>query len=410
MAVKQYIGARYVPKIEGDYNENRAYEPLSIVTYENSSYTSKKAVPQGVYPTNTEYWVLTGNYNGQVEQYREEVDSYREEVAEIQKEVDSLKNRKFLIVTDSFGEVPTNETFVDYLVTYMGWTADDYILSAEGGSGFCSPGNTTHMTFSQRVNSLAGSMTEHDRSLITDILIVGGTNDCKTEYSGVIGAAARDFATMAHNFFGNAKIRYIFAASLFKPSTSELMASRKMKSVVRSAYYTAGSEKAYTVAYPLADITIAWTALYADGVHPSAIGANVLARTISNYLKGVNENGSFNTVDYLNTGLIFTGLGTPTVTIECQSLVLPNKTYAPKTEVVIMNPGVLPYWPSKNVNIPLPVVGYAGSSGLAWTNDFELRIKTDGSVALFNGSASSVTTTNFAFGGTNATHINVITD
>ena len=68
---KQYIGARYVPIIDGEYNSEKVYEPLTIVTYNGSSYTSKKSVPAGTLPTNTEYWALTGNYNAQVEEYRE---------------------------------------------------------------------------------------------------------------------------------------------------------------------------------------------------------------------------------------------------------------------------------------------------------------------------------------------------
>ena len=49
--VKQYIGARYVPKFDGDYNSEKEYEPLTIVTYMFNSYTSKKIVPPGILPT-----------------------------------------------------------------------------------------------------------------------------------------------------------------------------------------------------------------------------------------------------------------------------------------------------------------------------------------------------------------------
>lgn len=66
MAVRQYVGARYVPIFMGDYDPEFIYEPLSIVTYNLNSYTSKKAVPAGIVPTNTEYWALTGNYSGAV--------------------------------------------------------------------------------------------------------------------------------------------------------------------------------------------------------------------------------------------------------------------------------------------------------------------------------------------------------
>ena len=69
--MRQYIGARYVPKFEGTWSGSRTYEALSVVTYNGDSYTSKKPVPAGVAPTNGTYWALTGAYNSQVEEYRQ---------------------------------------------------------------------------------------------------------------------------------------------------------------------------------------------------------------------------------------------------------------------------------------------------------------------------------------------------
>ena len=83
MSVRQYIGARYVPIFDGDWSQNKSYDPLTIVQYMNSSYTSKKSVPAGVAPTNSEYWANTGNYNAQVEEYRQEVVEYAEDVADL---------------------------------------------------------------------------------------------------------------------------------------------------------------------------------------------------------------------------------------------------------------------------------------------------------------------------------------
>lgn len=67
---RQYVGARYVPKIMGEWNKALQYEPLSVVTYMGNSFTSKVPVPANVEINNTDYWVNTGNYNAQVEEYR----------------------------------------------------------------------------------------------------------------------------------------------------------------------------------------------------------------------------------------------------------------------------------------------------------------------------------------------------
>jgi hypothetical protein len=68
-----YKGRRYVPLIEGTWNVNKTYEALTVVMWQGASYTSKKDVPKGIYIGNEDYWVLTGNYNAQVEMYRNEV-------------------------------------------------------------------------------------------------------------------------------------------------------------------------------------------------------------------------------------------------------------------------------------------------------------------------------------------------
>lgn len=73
MSVRQYIGARYVPLIMGEWDPTQTYEPLSVVTYQGNSYTSRQYVPVGVNITSEAYWALSANYNAQVEQYRQEI-------------------------------------------------------------------------------------------------------------------------------------------------------------------------------------------------------------------------------------------------------------------------------------------------------------------------------------------------
>lgn len=79
MAVREYIGSRYVP-IFGRKDEDTiiwdntgTYEPLTVVLYQGNSYTSRQFVPVGIDITNEEFWAQTGNYNAQVEQYRQAV-------------------------------------------------------------------------------------------------------------------------------------------------------------------------------------------------------------------------------------------------------------------------------------------------------------------------------------------------
>lgn len=77
---KKYVGKRYVPKVMGEWNILTPYESLCIVTHDGASYTSKKDVPVGIDISNESYWVITGNYNAQVEGYRQEVDQLSHDV------------------------------------------------------------------------------------------------------------------------------------------------------------------------------------------------------------------------------------------------------------------------------------------------------------------------------------------
>lgn len=90
----QYIGARYVPKFyEGTngaaWESGVPYEPLTIVTYLGNSWTSKKPVPAniGAPNLNGDYWVLTGNYNAQIEEYIEVLSGLQDDINAIQLEL-----------------------------------------------------------------------------------------------------------------------------------------------------------------------------------------------------------------------------------------------------------------------------------------------------------------------------------
>ena len=76
MSVRQYIGARYVTKIyentldpsSAEWQAGVSYEPLTLVTYLNGSYLSKKTVPGSVGDpaSSPTFWAQTGFYNGQI--------------------------------------------------------------------------------------------------------------------------------------------------------------------------------------------------------------------------------------------------------------------------------------------------------------------------------------------------------
>lgn len=107
-----YIGARYVPKIVGEWSADIAYEPLTVVLYQGTSYTSITYVPKGIIPSEStkQYWSLTGNYNAQVEMYRQEVErlkalvSYEIDTTSLMIEKTDLENGR-IVHTNGYSSI-----------------------------------------------------------------------------------------------------------------------------------------------------------------------------------------------------------------------------------------------------------------------------------------------------------------
>lgn len=75
MAVKQYIGARYVPKFLGNYDPTQEYEALDVVDNgAGTSYIATKIVPPGTPLTNSDYWFLYGSSSGAIIHLQDQID------------------------------------------------------------------------------------------------------------------------------------------------------------------------------------------------------------------------------------------------------------------------------------------------------------------------------------------------
>lgn len=88
-----YIGARYIPIFADpvEWDNEREYEPLTIVVYNGDMYTSKCYVPKGAalpeYPENqTKYWVRTADYNYQFADLKKTVNDLSRLVEQFQKD------------------------------------------------------------------------------------------------------------------------------------------------------------------------------------------------------------------------------------------------------------------------------------------------------------------------------------
>lgn len=78
-AIRQYIGARYVPKfIDDPWNDTIEYEPLSVVNVSGTSYISGVPVPVGTPITDRDYWHLYGASSGAIVNLQNQIDDMKD--------------------------------------------------------------------------------------------------------------------------------------------------------------------------------------------------------------------------------------------------------------------------------------------------------------------------------------------
>lgn len=101
-----YIGARYVPIFADpvEWDDEREYEPLTIVIHDGDCYTSKCYVPKGAqlppYPEGqTKYWVKTSDYNYQFADLKKTVLDLSRLVEQFQKD-----NERFTELINGWNE------------------------------------------------------------------------------------------------------------------------------------------------------------------------------------------------------------------------------------------------------------------------------------------------------------------
>lgn len=129
------------------WNSANSYEPLTIVSNEGNSYTSKTFVPSGIDISNETYWALTGNFNAQVEQYRSGVMNYAQQ-SQMYFDLTSvalrrLKGKKILIVGASNEElnIPSSSygpTWAEQFMNMLNGIAD-VTVNAVGGRTLTGP-------------------------------------------------------------------------------------------------------------------------------------------------------------------------------------------------------------------------------------------------------------------------------
>ena len=292
--VKQYVGARYVPKFADPvaWTSGTSYEAMTIVTYNNSSYTSKIPVPPtvGNPANNPQYWALTGNYNAQVEQYRQETlqiqNGLNKEISNreqadtaLSNRVTKLEDRYVTLIGDSYLAL-SQSTIGEQVAEGLGLKLNKQATSS---MGFVKA--VSGETF---INELewGGSYTE-PRSKSDYIITYGGIND-PADYDTLYSAVSTYCAKLKeiNNNIG-AKL-LIIGPQISFANVSSAEQYIKVKAI-KQACFDNGIAYANSIDWLVLNNTPVTTCYAEDRVHPSATGYSIIASKILSTINGCIE-------------------------------------------------------------------------------------------------------------------------
>ena len=365
MNTNVYVGARYVPKFADpiEWNAVTAYEPLTVVTYQGASYTSKTHTPVGVPVTNTNYWVVTGNYNAQVEAYRQDVFRVADEVEKVAKRTAKEFDGKWLIVSDSYG-LPYNSKGVMgegghwgvKLANQLGLASDQYWDLCEGGTGFWDSG-----WYNNIVDWVNANPTEVEN--IKHIVIAGGYNDSTEAGVGTIIPGMSALSTYCKTTFQNAEVYLAYIGWCLEPLANMNGHSRTWREVAQSFYalapfhginYLAGCEGA------IHDKRL----MDEDGIHPHKGGGDYIATALRNALK--TGYGAINKPTEYGTFVPVGGFVNGTV----KQKIIGQTVY---TRIEMSIAGIDPNGDGSGVTLPVADWGVIGDINLPYGNSIPVQ-------------------------------------
>lgn len=256
MAVREYVGARYVPRFRGTYDNTIQYDAMDVVDNGvGTSYIATKTVPAGTPLINTNYWFVYGAASGAVYDLQTRMTAAENNITTAQGNITALQNgvnainsaiaanmnnHKYIVLGDSFGNGITGMgTRVTGWLKYItdlfpaGKVYNQFSVPAAIGAGVTGFNSTNkHLTnltwITENVIQPAG-----DELNITDIVVISGTNDIN--YQTGLADAIDAFVSYCRTHFPKARIAIGCAGS-------NMQGLRPVRSIYRNAAYANGCE------------------------------------------------------------------------------------------------------------------------------------------------------------------------
>lgn len=294
--IRQYIGARYVPKFDDDgWNDTTQYEELTVVDNgAGTSYISGKPVPPGTPLTNREYWHIYGASSGAVINLQNQIDDMKDGDVEgsLQNQINEanssisalayyLNNRKAIVLADSYGSYKNanNENMADIAGNLTGIPIE---FLRTGGTGFVADGVKTFLAL------IATSTSNPDD--ITDIIVCGGANDYSALATAAqIKTAISTFCTYCRTTFPNLKKIVIMAESIVFGSWSSYKGAYDR--VFTANAYQDGAIESGAIYVTNSQYIMHDTRLidHSDWCHPTADGVDAIGHYLASIIMGADS-------------------------------------------------------------------------------------------------------------------------
>lgn len=313
MATQKYIGARYVPRFLGTYDNTQQYEALDVVDNgSGTSYIAQKPVPAGTPLNDTDYWFVYGASSGAIYNLQTRMGNAENDITSLQNRMGTaegnitslqtnlgyLKNtfsfeagQKICIIADSVGSDTVTylqPAFSTYLKTWFQQLGCQFDIYGLGGR-----------TWGANVPGSSGGVMDAVANITTqyDIIIVQlGINDWQLQDSdSVLSAALNNFETWRITNQPNAQIFCMLPLSTPKNTSRIPLNLYVAKIAYKAAQFrwniidTFGCSPKYSGMN--AGLVSRWT-YNGDGIHPDPVYAPMLARYVYDCI--INNISSYN--------------------------------------------------------------------------------------------------------------------
>lgn len=316
MAIKQYVGARYVPRFMGVFDPTQQYEALDVVDNgAGTSYIARKIVPPGSSLIDPEFWFVYGASSGAIIQIQNDLQAVENDItnnikpdiiqnasniSDLQNDVADLDKKisgtggQIITIADSYGYHPSAAQSWQSVLTGLKPDSTFYNFY-EGSMGIYHVGSNGHNT-KTLLESHAGDISDPDS--ISDVVIALGVNDYADSISNV-STAYDVLIGYIKNTYKNARILFGIPSYTHSISTQNRVNYKNLIALMIEKCAEYGCKYMSNMEFIMHDLRNNES----DYVHPNLTGSTHIAEAVKTYLEG----GSYHYIASLVSNVIANG-------------------------------------------------------------------------------------------------------